>query len=59
MAISALAGTVLPLAGVVLFVLYEISEDRYLRDRAYRDILEALFGFCATVVGILAWRWTR
>ncbi len=59
MAISALAGTVLPLAGALFFLLYEISEDRYLRDRAYRDILEALVGFCVTVAGMLAWRWTR
>ncbi len=59
MAISCLAGTILPLAGVILFVLYEMSEDRYLRDRAYRDILEALVGFSVTVAGLLAWRWFR
>ncbi len=56
-AMSALISAGLPLAGAAMWIVYELSEDRYLRDRAYRDILEAVLGWGVGVVSILLWRW--
>lgn len=44
----------LPIAGILLFVVYELVEDRYCADKAYKDIVGALLGFLAAV-GWLVW----
>ncbi len=38
---------------IALFVLYELSEDRWLRDRAYIDVQGALAG--VLVMAVLRW----
>jgi len=42
---------------IVLFALYELSEDRYLRDKAYIDVQGALAGVLVAAVlrWLLAW----
>lgn len=36
--------TILPLCFTILFLIYEVNEDKHLNDNAYKDISGALIG---------------
>jgi len=57
-ALSSLVSWVLPLTGAVIFLVYELQEDKILHDEAYPDILEFAVGYfiaCAILIGRAIW----
>lgn len=57
--LSVLVHWILPVVGVLLFLVYEFDEDWHLNDKAFKDILECAIGFFIAIAGILVWRFTR
>jgi hypothetical protein len=52
-AAAALVSWVLVLVGAAIFCLYELNEDRWLRDEAYKDIREFMVGFFVATGGLI------
>jgi hypothetical protein len=45
-----------PLLLIGLFIVYELNQESWKRDRAYLDILECLVASSVTIGGLLIWR---
>ncbi len=43
----------LPIAGTVIFLMYELEEQKKCMDSAYKDIVGALLGFLGAIVWVL------
>jgi len=46
----------LPVIGALYFYIYEMNEEKWEKDSAYKDIREFLVGFFVTIVILLIWR---
>jgi hypothetical protein len=60
-AAAALVHWELVVVGAGLFCLYEINQDHYLEDEAYKDLLEFIVGFFLATGGLIClrvfWGW--
>jgi hypothetical protein len=39
------------------FIIYEVGQDRDIKDKSYKDILGALIGAYIAGIGLIIWNW--
>lgn len=54
--LSAFISPALVIAGVLLFIFYELNQDWHIKDSAYHDLREFMVAFFIAVIGVLIWQ---
>lgn len=52
-AAAALVAWPLVVVGAGVFIIYELNEERYLRDEAYKDVREFMIGYFIATGGLI------
>ena len=53
--LSGLINSGLPIAGVILFISYEVAQDWRKGTNSYEDIREFAIAFFITLIGVIIW----